>query len=72
MGEKLRAHLFASHTPVEDAARIAGSAGVGQLLLHHLLPVDDPRFTAKDWHDRAATVWDGRVTMGTDGMEVLL
>jgi ribonuclease BN (tRNA processing enzyme) len=72
MGEKLRAHIFAAHTSVEDAARIAKSAGVGQMLLHHLIPVDDPRFSAKDWHDRAATIWDGRVTMGTDGMEILL
>ena len=72
MGEKLRAHILAAHTPVEDAARIARSAGVGQLLLHHLIPADDPRFTARDWQNRAAAGWDGRVTMGTDGMEILL
>lgn len=72
LGDKLRQHLYASHTVVEDVAKIARDAGVGRLVLNHLVPVDDPRFTAADWEGRAASVWSGRVTMGTDGMEIVL
>jgi ribonuclease BN (tRNA processing enzyme) len=71
-GEKLRAHLNASHTVVDDAARIARDAGVGHLVLNHLVPVDDPRFGPADWLGRAAGVWNGRVTLGTDGLEITL
>jgi ribonuclease BN (tRNA processing enzyme) len=72
LGEKLRAHLYASHCAIEDVARIAQAAGVGRLFLNHLVPVDDPRFGAADWEGRAATVWDGPVVMGRDGMEIAL
>jgi ribonuclease BN (tRNA processing enzyme) len=69
-GEKLRAHLNASHTVVDDAARIAAAAGAGHLVLNHLVPVDDPRFTAADWQARAARHFAGPVTVGRDGLEV--
>jgi len=72
LGERLRAHLHAAHTVVEDAARIAQAAAVGRLVLHHLIPVDDARFTAADWHARAAEVWNGPVTLGRDGLEIEL
>ncbi len=71
-GEKLRAHLNASHTVVDDAARIARDADVGRLVLNHLVPVDDPRFGPADWLGRAASVWNGPVTLGTDGLEITL
>lgn len=71
-GEKLRAHLHASHTIVDDAARIARDAGVGHLVLNHLVPVDDPRFGPADWLGRAASVWGGPVTLGHDGLEITL
>jgi ribonuclease BN (tRNA processing enzyme) len=71
-GEKLRAHLNASHTVVDDAARIAADAGAGHLALHHLVPVDDPRFTAADWQRRAAAHYAGPVTVGRDGLEIAL
>jgi ribonuclease BN (tRNA processing enzyme) len=71
-GEKLRAHLNASHTVVDDAARIAAAAGAGHLVLNHLVPVDDPRFTAADWQARAARHFAGPVTVGRDGLEVVL
>lgn len=71
-GDKLRAHLHASHTVVDDAAKIARDAGVGHLVLNHLVPVDDPRFGPQDWLDRAASVWNGPVTLGFDGLEIAL
>lgn len=72
LGEKLRSHLHAAHTTVDNAARIAQAAGVGQLVLNHLIPVDDPRFTAADWYAQTSAVWNGAVTLGTDGLEILL
>lgn len=70
LGDRLRAHILRSHTAVEDAARIAAAAGVGRLVLNHLIPVDDPAFGPQDWLARAAAVWDGPVSLGHDGMEV--
>jgi ribonuclease BN (tRNA processing enzyme) len=71
-GARLRAHLEASHTTVDDAARIAAAAGARHLVLNHLVPVDDPRFTAADWQARAARHYAGPVTVGRDGLEVAL
>lgn len=71
-GEKLRAHLNASHTNVDDVALIAKAANVKKLALNHLVPVDDPRFTHADWLARVARVWDGATLVGHDGMEIAL
>jgi ribonuclease BN (tRNA processing enzyme) len=71
-GEKLRAHLNASHTNVDDVALIAKAANVKKLALNHLVPVDDPRFTHADWLARVARVWDGTTLVGYDGMEIEL
>ena len=71
-GEKLRAHLNASHSVVDDVARIAKDAGVGMLALNHLVPVDDARFTHADWLARVAAVWDGPTLIGVDGLEIAL
>jgi ribonuclease BN (tRNA processing enzyme) len=72
LGDRLRAHLHAAHTTADDAARIARAAGVGRLVLNHLIPVDDPRFTEADWLARCAAVWNGPVTVGRDGLEIAL
>ena len=72
LGEALRAHLHASHTTAADAARIARDAGAGRLVLNHLVPADDPRFTEGHWLAACAAVWNGPVTVGRDGLEVLL
>lgn len=72
LGEKLRQHLHNSHTTVEQAAGIAAAAGVGRLVLNHLIPVDDLAFTTADWLAQAARGWDGPVIVGHDGMEIAL
>lgn len=72
LGDRLRQHLWASHSTVEQAAMIARDAGVGRLVLNHLIPVDDPAFTDADWLARAGQVWKGPVTVGRDGMEIAL
>ena len=71
-GEKLRQHLTAAHTMIDDVGRIAAAAGVGRLVLNHLVPVDDPAFTDRDWQVRAATAYAGPVIVARDGMEILL
>lgn len=72
LGEKLRNHLYASHTKAEDVGRIAAAAGVGHLVLNHLVPADDPTIKAADWLVEVARVWNGPAQVGTDGMEILL
>lgn len=71
-GEKLRAHLTAAHTMIDDVGRIASAAGVGCLVLNHLVPVDDPRFGDALWQARAAKAYGGPVIVGKDGLEIVL
>jgi ribonuclease BN (tRNA processing enzyme) len=67
---RLRAHLEASHTTAEEAGRIASEAGVGTLVLHHLIPADDPEFGEEDWRRAVAPRWDGPLVVGRDGLTV--
>ncbi len=67
-GERLRAHLLASHTPASDVGRIAAAAGVSKLVLHHLVPIDDPAFTDQNWINEVAKTWDGPMIVGKDGL----
>ncbi|MGB0497368.1 MAG: MBL fold metallo-hydrolase [Rubricella sp.] len=69
-GDRVKAHILASHTSAEDAGRIARMAGVGHLVLHHLLPADDPAFGEADWLAEVARSFDGRVTVARDGLEI--
>ena len=71
-GARLKEHLLASHTLVEDAARIAVAAEVKHLVLHHLLPGDDPQFGEADWVKALDGKWDGRLTIGRDGLVIPL
>lgn len=66
----LREHLYAAHTLVEDAGRIATAAGVKHLALNHLIPSDDATVVDKDWRAAAASTWSGPLSVGRDGMEI--
>jgi len=68
----LRAHLLASHTMAEDVGRIAAEADIGQLVLNHLVPADDPACSDSDWIDAVAAHWAGPVTVGKDGLRIAL
>ncbi len=72
LGDKLRQHLHASHTKASDAGRIARAAGVGHLVLHHLVPADDPAFGPSDWLAEVAREWNGPVTIGHDSLQINL
>ena len=65
-------HLTRSHTTAADAARIASQAGVGALALNHLIPSDDPDYTADDWHAAVAPHWSGPFHLGRDGLRITL
>lgn len=67
---RLREHLIASHTAVEDCGRVAAAAGVGTLVLSHLVPADDPSVTDQMWLDAAAAHFEGHIVVGKDLMEI--
>ena len=68
--EKLRQHLTAAPSMINDVGRVAGAAGIGKLVQNHLVPVDDPVFTDAMWQDRAAKHFAGPVIVIKDGLEV--
>ena len=68
--ERLMNHMMQSHTLAEDAARIAGEAGVKALALNHLIPSDDPDFTAEDWQRAVRRYWNGEFHLGRDGLRI--
>jgi ribonuclease BN (tRNA processing enzyme) len=70
--DKLMQHLVRSHTTAEDAARIAAEAGVGALALNHLIPSDDPDYTADQWHEAVRPHWSGGFHLGRDGLRIPL
>ena len=67
---RLREHLVASHTATQDVARIARDSGCSHLVLNHLVPVDDPDINDSDWIESMSGIWDGKVTLGYDGLEI--
>ncbi|MAZ82149.1 MAG: MBL fold metallo-hydrolase [Hoeflea sp.] len=71
-GARLREHLTASHTFAEYVGRIASKANTGHLVLHHLVPADDPEITADDWSREVRKTWSGELTIGSDGLEIPL
>jgi ribonuclease BN (tRNA processing enzyme) len=71
-GERLKAHLMASHTLAADAGRIASAAGVGRLVLHHLIPADDPEFGEQHWRQALGQTWSGALTIGRDGLSLAI
>jgi ribonuclease BN (tRNA processing enzyme) len=68
-GSALRTHILNSHTPVEDAGRIAARAGVKTLVLSHLVPTDALPPDA-DLIAAARTTFSGRVVVGRDLLEL--
>ena len=68
-GTRLRAHIARAHTEAGDAAALAAEAGVGRLVLHHLVPADDPEIGEADWR-AACAAFPGEVVVGRDGLEL--
>jgi len=69
-GDKLRQHLLASHTTAAQVASLATAAAVKHLVLHHLIPADDPQFTSVDWQAAVRPSWDGSLSIAHDGLVI--
>lgn len=69
-GSRLKEHLIASHSMVEDAGRIATAAGVKRLVLNHLIPADDPDVRPEHWRAAIAATWSGPLDVGCDGLAI--
>ncbi|MRU14883.1 MBL fold metallo-hydrolase [Roseovarius sp. A21] len=70
--DRLLKHILRSHTPAEEAARIAQQATVKALALNHLIPADDPEVTEKDWLHATEPHYSGKIHIGRDGMKIPL
>ena len=66
----LERSILSHHTSAEDAGRIAKAAGVGLLVLSHLVPADDPEVTEQMWLDAARKHFSGTVIVGKDLLEL--
>jgi ribonuclease BN (tRNA processing enzyme) len=69
---RLKEHLMASHTLVEDVARIAQEGRVKHLVLNHLIPADDPQTTHAHWEAAVRPIYSGQLTIARDGLKVIL
>lgn len=67
--DRVRAQLGRSHTPVDVVGSIAERAGVGTLVLSHIVPGDDGRSTTA-WEDAARGEFGGRVVCAVDLDEI--
>jgi len=66
----LREHLMASHTPTEDAGKVAAAAGVKTLVLSHFVPADDKSITDEMWAAAARKHFPGQIIVGRDLLEI--
>lgn len=67
---RLREHIIASHTTVEDVGKLAAEANVGTLVLSHLVPADDPLVTEETFRAEAAKHFSGEIVVAQDLMEI--
>jgi ribonuclease BN (tRNA processing enzyme) len=65
----LRSHLLRSHSTTEEVGRVAAAAGVGTLVLSHLVPAD-PAITDAMWIAGVRRHYRGRIIVGRDLMEI--
>jgi ribonuclease BN (tRNA processing enzyme) len=66
----LRRSILSHHTTAEEAGRAAAAAGVGTLVLSHLIPSEDPAITDEMWRGAARKHFGGRIVVGRDLMEI--
>jgi len=67
---RLKQHILASHTPLEEVGRIAAQAGVKNLLLSHFVPSETPPVPDEIWLQGARAHFAGQVILGRDLMEI--
>ena len=68
--DRLKKHLVAAHSFAEQAGQIATAANVGHLVLNHLIPPERDICSDADWQAETGRSYDGRCSVGYDGMAV--
>ncbi|MEV5551331.1 MBL fold metallo-hydrolase [Streptomyces sp. NPDC052309] len=66
LDDALLDHLRVSHTDVTEVGPLAERAGVGTLVLSHLVPADPAKVGKGSWARRARSGFGGRVVVGED------
>ena len=66
----LKRSILSHHTTAEEAGRVAQAAGVGTLVLSHLIPAEDPSVTEEVWLEATRRHFHGRMIVGRDLLEV--
>ena len=66
---RLLEHLHRSHTTTEELGRVAQAAGVGTLVLSHLVPAS-PTISDAMWIEGVRRHYRGRIIVGRDMMEI--
>jgi ribonuclease BN (tRNA processing enzyme) len=69
-GSPLRRHVVESHTPVEEAGRVAAESGVKTLVLSHFVPSETPPVADETWLAAARQHFTGRIVVGHDLLEL--
>jgi len=67
---RLKQHILASHTPLEEVGKIAAQAGVRTLVLSHFVPSETPPVPDETWMQGARAHFAGQVILGRDLMEI--
>ena len=70
--DRLKNHLLAAHSFAEQAGQIAAVANVGHLVLNHLIPPERDICNDADWQVETGRSFDGRCSVGHDGMAIEL
>ncbi|MEN0651749.1 MULTISPECIES: MBL fold metallo-hydrolase [Hyphobacterium] len=60
------------HASPEDAARAASEAGAEELVFYHIVPPLPMRALNRMWLGESGNLFDGRITVGEDGMLISL
>jgi len=68
--DRLKNHLLAAHCFAEQAGQIAAAANVGHLVLNHLIPPERDICNDADWQAETSRSFDGRCSVGRDGMAI--
>jgi ribonuclease BN (tRNA processing enzyme) len=66
----LKRHLLASHTPVEEAGRVAAEANVRTLVLSHFVPGEPGLVANSAWLEGAKKHFKGEVILGEDLLQI--
>ena len=68
--DRLKNHLLTAHSFAEQAGQIAAAANVGHLVLNHLIPPERNICNDANWQAETRRSFDGRCSVGHDGMEI--